>query len=258
MKKTNLPLVIKNIKTIGIKHGPGVLTGMGLVGMCSAMVSVARVTPRALVLLDEKKEQLKTDQLELEDAVKTTWKCYLPAAVTFGLSAACIIGAHTINTRRNAALMAAYTLSETALKDYQEKVVETIGEKKEQKIKEAVVKDKIEKNPVSNTEVIVTEKGNTLCYDVISGRYFKSDIEQIKKAINELNRRMMTEMYISLNEFYYELGLRPTSIGNELGWNINGDGLIEIHFGSQLADNGDPCVVVDYHVAPRYDYRGLM
>ncbi|MFR8351429.1 MAG: DUF6353 family protein [Blautia obeum] len=45
-------------------------------------------------------------------------------------------------------------------------------------MKDAVAKDKVEKNPVVTREVIITEKGNTLCYDAISGRYFKSDIEK--------------------------------------------------------------------------------
>ena len=78
--------------------------------------------------------------------------------------------------------------------------------KKEQSVKDAIAKDKLEQNPIVSREVIITEKGNTLCYDVISCRYFRSDIDKIKKIENELNRRMRDDMYISLNDFYYELG----------------------------------------------------
>ena len=148
----------------------------------------------------------------------------------------------------------AYTLSESALKEYQEKVVETIGEKKEQAIQDAVAKDRIEKNPVSTNEVIITEKGDTLCLDYPSGRYFKSDREKINKAVNELNRRMRDEMYISLNEFYYEIGLSGIGIGEELGWNID-QGYIEPSFSCQLAEDGTPCLVISYLVGPRYDFR---
>lgn len=105
--------------------------------------------------------------------------------------------------------------------------------------------------------MFITEKGNTLCYDVVSGRYFRSDIDKIKKAENELNHRMISEMYISLNEFYYEVGLPRTSIGDELGWNIDG-GLIGLEFSSQLAEDGTPCLVIDYGIAPRYEYEKLM
>ena len=73
---------------------------------------------------------------------------------------------------------------------------------------------------MSNSQVIVTEKGNTLCRDSISGRYFKSDIDKIKKVVNELNRQLIHQNYISLNEFYYELGLDSTKNGSYLGWNM--------------------------------------
>ncbi|MDE8707678.1 DUF6353 family protein, partial [[Ruminococcus] torques] len=95
--------------------------------------------------------------------------------------------------RRNAALATAYTLSESALNDYQEKVIEMFGEKKNEAVKDAIAKDKVEKNPVVTREVIITEKGNTLCYDAVSGRYFKGDIEKFKKAECELNRQMRDE-----------------------------------------------------------------
>lgn len=120
----------------------------------------------------------------------------------------------------------------------------------------ANAKDKVEKNPVVTREVIITEKGNTLCYDAVSGRYFKGDIEKIKKAECELNRQMRDEMYISLNDFYYEIGLDNIKLGDELGWNID-DGYIDLSFSSQLASDGTPCLVIDYTIAPRYDFRNL-
>ena len=62
---------------------------------------------------------------------------------------------------------------------------------------------------------------------------------------------MMSEIYISLNEFYYEIGLNDIEIGNTLGWCIDG-GFIDIDFSSQLADDGTPCLVIGHHVAPKY------
>ena len=79
---------------------------------------------------------------------------------------------------------------------------------------------------------IITDKGNTLCFDSLSGRYFKSDIDKIKRAVNNLNRELTYDMYVSLNDFYDELDLDHTKIGDELGWNLD-DGLIDVYFGSQ-------------------------
>lgn len=246
-----------SLKTAIKKHSPEILTGIGIAGMITTTVMAIRATPKALILIEERKEEIGSEKLEAIDMVKTTWACYIPAAITGTLSVACLIGASSVNARRNAALATAYTLSESALKDYQGKVIEMFGEKKNEAVKDAVAKDKVEKNPVITREVIITEKGNTLCYDAISGRYFKSDIEKIKKAECELNRQMLDDMYVSLNDFYYEIGLDSVKLGDELGWNVD-SGYIDLSFSSQLASDGTPCLVIDYSVAPRYDYRNLL
>ena len=171
-------------------------------------------------------------------------------------SMACLICSNSVSSRRNAALATAYNLSHTALTEYKDKVVETIGEKKEELVREAIAKDKIENDPVSGHEVIITDKGTTLCYDGVFGRYFVSDIDTIKRAINRINRELVTCMYVSLNEFYTEIGLKPTNIGYDLGWNID-DGEIEVNFDTQIAEDGRPCLVITYNVSPKYNFNKL-
>ncbi len=253
MGKPNLSSIIKSARAAMKKHSPEILTGIGIAGMITTTVMAVRATPKALVLIEDKKDELGTDELTKMETIKAAWPCYIPSALIGTASVLCLIGASSTNLRRNAALATAYTLSETTLKEYQEKVVETIGEKKEQGIREQVAKEKMVKNPVR--EVILTEcGGNTICYDCISGRYFKSDRDKINRVMNELNRQMRNDMYVTLNEFYYELGLDGTKLGDELGWNID-KGYIEIDFSSHLDANGTPCLVIDYKVAPVYDYR---
>ena len=112
------------LKTSIKKHSPEILTGIGIAGMITTTVMAVRATPKALILIEERKEEIGVNQLEAVDLIKTTWMCYVPAALTGTLSIACLIGASSVNVRRNAALATAYTLSESALKDYQEKVIE--------------------------------------------------------------------------------------------------------------------------------------
>lgn len=253
MGKVSLTNIAKSVRTAMKKHSPEILTGIGIAGMISTTIMAVKATPKALILIGEKKGELDTDELPAKEIIKTVWPCYIPAAIVGSVSIICLIGASSTNLRRNAALATAYTLSESTLKEYQEKVVETIGEKKEQSIRDSVAKDKITNNPVR--DVILTDKGgNTNCYDVLSGRYFKSDKDKIARVTNELNRRMRDEMYISLNDFYYELGLDGTKLGDMLGWNID-KGYIDLAFSSHLDANGTPCLVIDYRVAPVYDYQ---
>lgn len=256
MKNSNVTNLIKSVQFTLTKHSPEILTGLGIAGMITTTVLAVKATPKAIKICEAEKLDRTNNYIEEPtkiEYVKACWKCYIPAAVTCGMSIACLIGASSVNVRRNAALATAYKLSETALNEYKEKVVETIGEKKEKSIKDAIAKDKVEKDPVNQQNIIVTGKGETLCYDGLFGRYFKSDMDKLKKIENDLNLRLRNENYISLNEFYYEVGLDGVGAGDDLGWNIE-RGYLELHFSSQLASDGTPCLVVGFDTPPRYDY----
>lgn len=259
MSKINLANLFKEVQTFVTDHSPEILTGLGIGGMITTTVLAVKATPKALTLIKDKQEELypeSTQKLTPAQTIKATWKCYIPAAVTGVTSIACLIGASSVNARRNAALATAYNLSATALSEYKEKVVETVGEKKEQAIRDKVAEERIKKEPVNQSAIIVSGTGNTRCFDTITKRRFVSDIEQIKRIVNELNRRMINgDDYVSLNEFYYELGLTDgCDIGDELGWNVT-RGLIEIDFSAQLDTDGVPCIVLDYSVAPKRGYN---
>lgn len=253
MDKSNITNIIKGIKASISRHSPEILTGIGIAGMVTTTILAVKATPKAIKLIEAEKRAKHVDALSPVDTVKTVWKCYIPAAMTGVSSIACLIGSNAINAKRNAALTTVYTLSEMARNEYKEKVIETIGEKKERTIKEKVDAERIKKDPVSKKEVIITEKGTTLCYDHVFGRYFKSDIDIINRAMNKINREIVINMYASLNDFYAELGLSPVEMGYDLGWNID-DGTIEIEPSSQLADDGTPCLVIDYNIPPKYNY----
>lgn len=274
MGKFNLSKIANNFKKSTAKYSPDILIAIGIVGMVTTTVMAVKATPKAIRLMEEEKNRQNAEllgeaienghdacnqisKLNTIDTVKVTWKCYAPAAIMCVLSTGCILSGNKVNKRRNAALATAYALTDKAFAEYKSKVVETIGEKKEQSIRDSIARDKIVNNPVSGCDIYDTGHGKTLCYDAMSGRYFRSDIEYIKKAVNRLNKRMLTEMYISLNDFYYEIGLRCTDRGDEVGWNINNEGFIDLNPSSSLNEDDEPVWVLGYRVGPRYDYTKL-
>lgn len=257
MNKPNFATIANGIRTYVVKHSPGIMTGLAIGGMATTAIFAAKATPKATELIEEKKREEGVDKLTVIETVKTAGKCYIPATITFALSTACMIGAHSVNAKRNAALAAAYGVAETTLKEYQNKVVETIGKKKEESIREAIAKDRVDKCAETTKEIIITGQGNALCYDMWSDRIFYSDIETIKKTVNDLNRRMRNEMYVSLNEFYTEIGLNPTPGGDRIGWNID-RGYIDIHFSSHLYKESTPCLAIEFYIAPEYEYDKLV
>jgi len=254
MNKVDFGKFLKNAQRALSKHSPEILTGIGIAGMIGTTVMAVKATPKAVRLIEEYKKEEHKDEITPIEAVKVSWKCYVPAAITGVASVGCLIKAVNINTRRNAALVTAYNLSKNALEEYQAKVVENIGEKKEKQIHDQIAKDKIENDPVQNHEVIVTEKGITLCYDAAFGRYFRSDYDTIVRAMNEINRKIFAgDMYASVNDFYSELGLPPIDMGYQLGWNIDDKGL-EILFSSVLSPDNTPTLVIGYNIGPKYNF----
>ena len=255
MNKAGLKRTIKSAERVLTKYSPGILTGIGIAGMIGATFMAVKATPKALYLIETKKEEAEVEELTPIETIKTCWRCYIPATLTTVLSAVCLIGASTVSAKRNAALATAYSISEAALREYQEKVVEVVGEKKEKAVRDAVAKDQIERDPVTKSEVVIIDSNsNTLCYEPLSGRYFKSTIDKIKKAEIKLDRQMIQEMYVSLNDFYWEIGLDETDLGDKMGWNLS-KGYMDLSFSSQLADDGTPCAVIVYGIPPVYDYQ---
>ena len=240
------------------KRSPEILTGVGIAGMITTTVLAVKATPDAMQKIVDKKKIEHHKKLTTIQTIQTVWTCYIPAGVTGVVSVACLIGASAVNGRRNAALATAASLAESSLREYRSKVVETIGEKKETAILDAIDRDRVQNNPPpTNLEAPLTEGANqpVLCYDAMFGRYFYSDVETLKRAANKLNYQMnnMSEPYISLNDFYMEIGLTTVEIGDDLGW--RGDwGLIDLHFSSQLVNGHTPCLVMSHLNPPTYGY----
>ena len=239
------------------KNSPTILVVGAVAGVVTTTVLAVRATPKAEAAIHDATpldfQNAEFLPLTRVEKVKVAWKFYIPTAVMATATIACIVGGNTVSTRRTAAIASAYTLADTAIKEYQSKVVETLGEGKELKIRDAIAQDRLDANPVGQNAVYIASGGEMLCYDTVSGRYFKSDIETLRRAENELNHRLINSSFISLNEMYREIGLETTKLGDDMGWIP--DNMIDFRFSSRIAENNTPCIVLDYHIDPKLDYR---
>ena len=262
METKGIVKVAKNLGGVISKNSPTILTVCAVGGLVTTAIFAVKATPKALLLLEEEQKERWEERYEHEDGwrpndltaldvVRITWKYYIPAGAIGLASIACIIGANHISLRRNAALASVYTITEAAFKEYQAKVAETIGRNKELKVRDEISGDRIKKNPPGSNEVIFTGKGEVLCYDSLSGRYFKSNIEHIRRSVNELNKQFLTDMWMSVNDLYYALGLAGTKLGDEIGWDLD-KGLLEIQFNTQLTVDDEPCLVLNYDIMPKF------
>lgn len=233
-------------------NSPAILTAVAVVGVVTTAVLAAKAAPQARTdILNQESES--TEELDTLDKVLLTYKYYIPAAAVGTATIACIIGANTISSRRSAALASAFGLTELAFKDYRDKVVEHIGEAKETKVHDEVMKDVVERNPVEGNQVIIAGAGRQLFLDRFTLRYFETDMETVRRAVNDVNEEIYNHDYASLNDFYNRLGIPGNNVGETLGWTTSNK--LDVRYSTQLTDDGRACITIDYTKEPIANYH---
>lgn len=248
-----LGILAKRAGKLANDNSPAILTAIGLTGTVMTAYLTGKATFKAAnILRDETEGRWNSDPskddppLEPKEKFELTWRLFVPAAGTGILTLACIIAANHIGTRRAAALASAYTISEKAFAEYKEKVIEKIGEKKEQGVREELAQDRVNQSPPSR-EVILAS-GDVLCCDLYTRRYFKSDMESLRRSVNDLNRQLLHDGYASLTDFYDKIGLPKTTESDEVGW--TSDTEMDVEFSTTLTDTNLPCIAFEFRVLP--------
>lgn len=241
-------------------NAPSILTSVGVVGVVGTAVLMYKATTKStekLYEIDAVAQVKGEPPLTTKQIVKETWFNYIPPVTVGAVTIGAIVFANHISTKRIAALTAAFAISEKRISEYKDKVIETIGEKKEQAIRDEVAQDGVKKNPPgSGNTVLVIGKGNVLCKDTFSGQYFRSSMDALKKAENDTNHEIIHCQYATLTDFYRKLGLPPTDMSDELGWSF--DDLIKLEISAVVADDQhgeEPCLAFTFHAYPMAGYR---
>lgn len=244
------------------RNGSTILSIIGGVGVVATSIMAVKATPKALERLDQAKEEKGEDLTRLE-VVKVAGTVYIPSIVMGVGTVACIFGANVLNKREQASLMSAYALVDGAYKDYKNKVKEIHGEEAHQNIVNSIAVEKADDMFIRNAylcgecDLGKEENGEPrLFYDMHSGRYFESTIEQVITAEYHLNRNYILRGYAYLNELYEFLGIEETDYGSVLGWAPYDDGMYWIEFNHRkvVMDDGLECYILEMPFEPTYDF----
>ncbi len=240
-------------------HKPEILQGVGIGGMIIGGLAIGYSTVKAVRLVDNKRKELGRDDLTAQEYVETCWKVYVPPFVIETVSAVCLVESLKESNKRNAALMTAYTLSENAMRLYKDKVIETVGEKKEQEIRDKVADEQLKQAQIPSNTVNMVGPGEILCYEPITKQIFITSINKPQRIANELNADMISgEDYMGINDLCIAFGIKPDPNFDDVGWNVikNGRrGLISVSFGHMIEDKG--ALVLCYENPPSTRYKDL-
>lgn len=244
---SKLSTITKAAEKFIINNSSSILTAIGLTGTVTTALMAGKASYKVGYLVKEHEIEYG-EKPDIKKISKEVWKLYIPSTISGAITIASVLASSKIQSRRAAALTAAYSISEKALSDYKEKIVETIGEKKEKAVRDQIAQDKVMNNPPKQD--IIINAGTVLCCELYSGRYFSCDIEKLRKAQNDINSKMLREMSATLSDFYYLIDLPNTSFSGTLGW--DSDKLLDLHFTTIMTDDGKPCIAFDYnYIKPR-------
>lgn len=235
------------------RNSATILTCVGAVGVVATSVMAVKATPKALMLLDEAKEE-KGEELTKLETVKIAGPAYIPSVVLGVSTLACIFGANALSKRGQASIMSAYALADNSYKEYRKKVDELYGKEAGEQVRAEIVKDKYE-----DAEIEVTD-GKRLYYDYYSGRYFEATPAQVKNAEYELNRTLSMDYCVYLNEWYSMLGLEPLEQGFDFGWTIDANmdmywqTWVDFKHEKTVMDDGLECIIISFMQEPVPDF----
>lgn len=240
------------------KYSPEILTGVGVVTGISAGVLAVRATLKAEPVLDRIRSDIQGVK-ELRDAGKLDnpqeygrtlgivyglgaielGRLYGPS-ITLGLaSVSCVIGAHGIMRKRNAALVVAYNAIEKSFSEYRSRVVDAIGEEKELVIRRGILQEEVTDEETGKKKIVSTFDPNGVSayakfFDEYNAQWSKTpeyNLMFLKNQQNWANDQLHARGHLFLNEVYEALSIPHTKAGAVCGWVVSGDGDNFVDFG---------------------------
>ena len=239
-----------------VQKSPTILLILGVGGCISATVIAVKETPKAAKLLEERKEELQQEKLDVKEIVKTTWKLYLPVVITGIVSIACIIFSHSLNERRKAALATAYTIAKTAMTEYRDRVKEEFGPEKDMEIRRDVgekieeqfgdVLDSQQKQLLGSPKVWIREP--------CTGQEFYMSENEVRDRIADLNEQILDrDLGATVNDYLDCLDLNHSEIFGDWEWHVYNSGIIKVYFPKHYIKrpDGSPLLEMELRTFPR-------
>lgn len=246
MKLTDL---LKRAENLVRDNSSTILTSFGVSGALTTAYLAGKASFEAVEVIRRAEEAgtlsaslgYKHDRLKAR--TKVVWKLYIPTAVSGALTITCIVAGARLSNKKTAAAYSLLTVSEKAFSEYREKVVEQLGDRKEQAIRDEIAQDRVKEN--SPQGLVIIGAGGVLCFESHTGRYFNSDMETLRKAQNTINAQLISQNEANLNDFYYLIQLPHTSYSSCTGW--TSDRMMELRFSTVMSEDGRPCISFDYN-----------
>lgn len=239
------------------RSSPGLLLGAGIVGTVAGTVLACRSTLKVDTIVSEAKDKLETARtLQHEDyserdrqkdisliyvqtSVKVV-KLYAPAIIVGGIAIACLTRSHSILTKRNAALTAAYAALEKGFDEYRARVVDKYGENVDRELRYGSERVEIVDEKGKKKMVTRVAPGEPSIYARFFDEYSQSFNKEpeynlifLKAQQNYANDLLHARGHVFLNDVYDMLNIPRSKAGAVVGWLLTENGTTDnfVNFG---------------------------
>lgn len=237
---------------------PWILSIIGSVGVIVTPILAVRESRKATEKIEQKKEELNTDNLTKKDLVKAVVPVYSGAIASGALSVGCIIGAQAMNAKQIAGLASMVTAGYATYYKYRNKIKEKFGPKFDNDIlKEA---EKKKETPPWESENERTETRELFYLDIFDD-YFWSTRLKVKEAEMALNRMFRLTGLVTFADFVELLDIPVSSEQAEhfkqFVWsaeNFGNDMWIPFHYPVEKDKNHNPFIHLSMLSFPSTEY----
>lgn len=203
------------------KHTSTILTGVSILGVAATTVSGIYATPKVISILDSERTE-KQRALSKMETINAVWSVCVPTILLGTATMFCILGINTFNKRQQSVVSSAYAMLNESYKKYKKAVEEVYGDGADLKIRQQMARKRyISSDGDSVYDPDFDNSEQILFYDELSTTYFKSTMASVLNALYHFSRNLNLRGYVSLNEYYYFLGLDSVKHGDDTGWSLN-------------------------------------
>lgn len=250
------------------KQSPHIFFVAGIVGSVTSTVLACKATLRLPDTLSEIEKDISQDKKDkhapdretalvyAKAALKLT-KLYAPALGVGVFSISALSGSHIALSRRNTALMAAYSAVSKAYDDYRRRIMEELGEERELDIYHAA-KQMIDDQD-EDTCVVDPNQWSPYArfFDEASPNWEKNaELNRlfVQCQQNYANELLRARGHLFLNEVYDMLGIDRSQAGQVVGWVVGNSGDNYVDFGMYNAVNArfingwERSILLDFNV----------
>ena len=234
------------------KNSPTILMGLSLAGVLSTAYLTHKAAQKAQMKLVMTGPEPQTNK----EKVKQVWRYYIPPVLSCGATVAFIIASNSVHNKRQAALITAVSLGETAFQEYREQITETLGKGKEQKARDELVQKNVKKAEDEGKFdhlVLKPDTQDQYVWDVYSSRALVSSVEKLNKAANDVARDCINHDYATLNQFYSAIGIEGIQPGDDVGWSNSTP--LEIDLSNAVVRDGMGLIAINFVNPPMADFR---